>query len=514
MDKSWIKADKDSLQYEIGIENFLIFAEENAKNPKKISCPCARCVNFKKFTIKIIRGHLYESGVASSTKSSVGSTCPAKKPTPSLETYNVCQATYNDDEDWDNESDDFKRYVADVEQPLFEGSECTKLESVLKLHNWKARFGVSDKAFTDLLESVGSFLPKEHVLPGSMYEAKKTLTDLGLEYVKIHAFLNDCVLYMGPAAESLFECTKCHLSRWKIGKDGKVRVNVPAKVMWYFSIIPRFKRLFKSAATAKLMSWHAENRSKDGKMRHPSDYPAWRNVDGRWPEFRSKARNIRLGLAADGINPHNNGLNNRYSCWPVMLVMYNLPPWLCMKRKFMMLSILISGPYDNIDIYLQRMIDDLKKLWEEEEPNVYDAYSKSVFTLKAVLMWTVNDYPRYENLSGCINKGYKACPFWEGGKAKKVDYAWKKISIFFKLEYWKFHHVRHCLDVMHIEKNVCDNIIGTLLNMKYKTKDSVASRLDMIDMGVRTDLAPELGEKRTYLPPFPFTLSKKEKKLC
>ena len=35
MDKSWIKADRDSLQYEIGVENFLIFAEENAKNQKK-----------------------------------------------------------------------------------------------------------------------------------------------------------------------------------------------------------------------------------------------------------------------------------------------------------------------------------------------------------------------------------------------------------------------------------------------------------------------------------------------
>ncbi|KAL8107429.1 hypothetical protein AgCh_023997 [Apium graveolens] len=194
----------------------------------------------------------------------------------------------------------FNRYVVDAEQPLFEGSECTKLESVLKLHNWKARFGVSDKAFTDLLESVGSFLPKDHVLPGSTYEAKKTLTDLGFEYVKIHACPNDFILYRGPAAESLSKCPKCHLSRWKIGKDGKVRVNVPAKVMWYFPIIPRFKRLFKSAATAKLMSWHVDNRSKDGKMCHSSDSPAWQNVDCRWPEFGSEARNIRLGLAANG----------------------------------------------------------------------------------------------------------------------------------------------------------------------------------------------------------------------
>ena len=66
---------------------------------------------------------------------------------------------------------------------------------------------------------------------------------------------------------------------------------------------------------------------------------------------------------------------------------------------------------------------------------------------------------------------------------------------------------------MHAEKNVCDNLIGTLLNMKYKTKDSTASRLDMVEMGLRADLAPQVGEKRTYLPPAPFNLSKKEKKI-
>lgn len=45
-----------------------------------------------------------------------------------------------------------------------------------------------------------------------------------------------------------------------------------------------------------------------------------------------------------------------------------------------MLSILISGshePGNNIDVYLEPLIEDLKKLWEEGERNVYDAYSKS-----------------------------------------------------------------------------------------------------------------------------------------
>ncbi|XP_074336630.1 uncharacterized protein LOC141673790 [Apium graveolens] len=161
------------------------------------------------------------------------------------------------------------------------------------------------------------------------------------------------------------------------------------------------------------MTWHSKQRIEDGKMRHPADSPSWRNIDYRWPAFGSNARNIRLALSADGINPHTNGLTNRYSCWPIVLVTYNLPLWLCIKRKFMMLTILVFGPHEpgnDVDVYLQPLIDDLKKLWEEGEPNVYDAYTKSYFTLKAILLWTINDFPAYGNLFGCVNKGYMCCP--------------------------------------------------------------------------------------------------------
>ena len=57
MDKSWIMKDRDSLAYEVGVEEFLIYAEGNCRDPKHIPCPCARCVNFKKFSVTIIRGH-------------------------------------------------------------------------------------------------------------------------------------------------------------------------------------------------------------------------------------------------------------------------------------------------------------------------------------------------------------------------------------------------------------------------------------------------------------------------
>lgn len=59
-------------------------------------------------------------------------------------------------------------------------------------------------------------------------------------------------------------------------------------------------------------------------------------------------------------------------------------------------------------------------------------------------------------------------------KRKRLDYElnWTKKSIFFSLPYWKSIKLRHCLDVMHIKKNICDNLIGTLLSVPGKTKDT------------------------------------------
>ena len=43
-------------------------------------------------------------------------------------------------------------------------------------------------------------------------------------------------------------------------------------------------------------------------------------------------------------------------------------------------------------------------------------------------------------------------------------------STLWDLEYWEDLDLRHNLDVMHIEKNICDSIIGTLLNIEGRRK--------------------------------------------
>jgi hypothetical protein len=50
---------------------------------------------------------------------------------------------------------------------------------------------------------------------------------------------------------------------------------------------------------------------------------------------------------------------------------------------------------------------------------------------------------------------------------------------------------------MHIEKNICENLIGTFLKIAVKTKDTINARVDWEEMGVRSNLhmvATEDGE--------------------
>jgi len=81
-----------------------------------------------------------------------------------------------------------------------------------------------------------------------------------------------------------------------------------------------------------------------------------------------------------------------------------------------------------------------------------------------------------------------------------------------KLPYWKKLKLRHNLDVMHIEKNICENLIGTILNIIGKTKDTVKARLDLKDLGIKEELQLTEDGDSCEMPNARYTLSKEKKK--
>ena len=109
------------------------------------------------------------------------------------------------------------------------------------------------------------------------------------------------------------------------------------------------------------------------------------------------------------MNPFGD-LSHSHNTWPVILTIYNLPPWLCEKHMYVLLTMIISRPRqpgNDIDVFLEPLMEDMKILWEDGV-KMMDAFLKKEFTLKAIIFVTIMDYPGLFSLSGQI-KGKSGC---------------------------------------------------------------------------------------------------------
>ena len=473
----------------------------------------------------------------------------------------------------DKDLESLRRLLDDSHQDLYKGCKnYSKFSFIVAILHVKTTSGWSNKSFDLILDVFRKALPTPSFVPKNYYEAKTYIRDLGFRREKIHACVNDCILYR-KKYKSLTHCpnSKCNEPRFE-GKDN----NVPRKVLHYFPLISRLQRFFIDPQVACDMRWHKEKRvNNDNIIRHPADSEAWKHLDKVDAPFAIDPRNVRLGLATDGFNPFGS-LSSSHSTWPVFVVPYNLPPWKCMKEPSMFMSMLIPGPKtpgNNIDVYLQPLIDDL---WDGV--NAYDAHKKETFLLRGALLWTINDFPAYGMLSGWKVKGYNACPtcmndtsshylthsrkmcymghrrflpisnqwrkdtkIFDGridnkepiipksgddvlhdvdcfinGNRRKRKYlrernGWKKKSVFFELPYWSKLKLRHNIDIMHVVKNVTESIIATLFNISGKTKDTWKSRKDLMEKGLKKNLHLQEDGDSFIMPMACYHLTKDEK---
>jgi hypothetical protein len=193
------------------------------------------------------------------------------------------------------------------------------------------------------------------------------------------------------------------------------------------------------------MKWHAESQSDreggDGLVRHPYDSKAWKhfhkNVD---PMFQHDAKNVHFALAADGVNPFKK-TRSTWSTWPVVLLNYNLPPWLSTKKFFLMLCLLIPGKQsvtsECFDVYMEPLVEELLELWSSVP--VFDITEEEGlrnFTLRVMLIWTIHDFPGYGIVGGFAHQGFAACP-WCGevlGAEHSTELAVRRITSMAKLK--------------------------------------------------------------------------------
>ncbi|GJW30490.1 hypothetical protein Tco_0047365 [Tanacetum coccineum] len=309
---------------------------------------------------------------------------------------------------------------------------------------------MTEKIYDDVMQVLEDALPPDSKLVGSFYETKKFASDLSLLCEKINSCINGCMLYWGEEDKDL---------------------------------------------------WHDEHVQEDGVISHPFDAEAWKHFDQTYPPFAAETRNVRLGLCTDGFQPFGQS-GKQYSCWPVI------------ERNF---------------------------------------------TMRAALLWTINDFPAYRMLSGWSTARKKACPYCmenskafslsNGGKNRvelsqssltltgeqvieQIDEfelkevieiggaefnasiskscGWRKRNIFWNLPYWSTNLIRHNLDVMHIEKNMFENVFEMVMDIEGKTKDNAKARDDVKIYCKRKEL--EKNESTGKYPKTCYSLGKEEKK--
>nr|GEU94990.1 hypothetical protein [Tanacetum cinerariifolium] len=106
-----------------------------------------------------------------------------------------------------------------------------------------------------------------------------------------------------------------------------------------------------------------------------------------------------------------------------------------------------------------------KKVYHAFGVDTYDVSTKDNFNLRAVMLWTINDYPAFGTLCGCPYSGFK-------------------------------------------EKNVAESLVKTLLHVLGKTKDEVNARLDLAELGGQTKVVFYARRRQNN------TTSSREVKLC
>lgn len=462
-DRSWMYTNRYarngqlSHEYIMGLVGFMNVAKNHslAIGMIGVRCPCKRCRNGCVYDSDTVECHLISNGFVENYNNWVyhGENCYASQnyaipqnvvydgdvesysPVPdnrymhlvedglnlrSGETvfeFGGCSNEHQNDirEDPNSQASAYYDILRAANQPLWDGcTEFTKLSMTTQLVSLKSESQISQEYFQRWVSLIKRCTPnKGESIPNDFYEAKKILSPLFLPKKKIDACVNNCMLFY-KEDEMLDMCRVCDEPRYERARFGQ-RKQVARKVLIYLPLAPRLQRLYMSRKTADDMTWHYRTQTDDGWMTHPRDGQAWKHLDDSYPEFAAEPRNVRIGLCSDGFSPFGK-FGRQYSCWPVIICVYNLPPGLCMKEPYLFLSLIIPGPKNpgrDIDVFLRPLIDELKDLWNIGV-ETFDASREQNFNMRVALMWTISDFPAYGMLSGWSTHGRLACPYCMG----------------------------------------------------------------------------------------------------
>ncbi|CAN6575551.1 unnamed protein product [Malus baccata var. baccata] len=419
---------------------------------------------------------------------------------------------------------------------------------------------MSNKTFGALLKLLKDVFPFCEKLPTSNDGAKKIVVELGIHYEKIDACKNDCIIYYKEHANAT-QCPTCKLSRWRTQekgkkKKGKKRLYMSSKttadMRWHSKDLVKDDVLRHPADSEQ---WKSFDQIHESFGIEPRNVRLGLAIDGfnpfgkmnllhsTWPVLLfpynllpwmcMNERYIFMSLLIPGPTSPGNDIDvylrslidELQTLWENGVETYDIST----RKNFQMRAALMwtindypayaymSGwstqgrlacPYcasktshrslshgSKMCYMGHRRFLPSNHSWRKQKSKFDNTREKTVAPSRPSSDDVIQELDELRKIThGKQNK--QTIP----GFGRRHN--WKKHSIFFQLPYWKTLLVRHNLDVMHIEKNAFESVIGTMMSIDGKTKDSLNACLDLREMGIRERYHPKVREngKLDFLP--------------
>lgn len=218
--------------------------------------------------------------------------------------------------------------------------------------------------------------------------------------------INTCIAYTGHLSK-LTTCPICAAPRLDpITKK-------PQNSYSTIPLIPQLRALFCHPETAQKLQYRHMYENQDNTISDIFDGERYKKlrktnvvIEGQEQPYRyfEEQHEIALGLSADGMCPFK---KRKHTCWPLMIVNYNLPPDERTHIDNLICVGVIPGPKCPADInsFLQPLIDELLEL--ARGTAAVDVSQRRLFALRAHLISIFGDIPALTKILEFL--GHNAC---------------------------------------------------------------------------------------------------------
>jgi hypothetical protein len=148
----------------------------------------------------------------------------------------------------------FYRLLAASEDKVHDGTKMTVLQAVTRLMRMKSKYNFLNQCYNNIMKFIIDLIPVKHHMLKDMYQSKKIVANLRMDYKKIGTYEKNCMLFWKEHKDNT-KCMHCGRSRYVkvINEDGaSVTTKVVVKKLHYMPINPRLKQFIPIRRNSKI----------------------------------------------------------------------------------------------------------------------------------------------------------------------------------------------------------------------------------------------------------------------